>query len=104
MDYFIVSMIMASAVVAGGVAFAVTRGDLRIEGRVAAAVACALLVGTVSLFIPYLPVLVCLGTVVGYLVLRRLFSAGLALAASGVVLLAGCSFSVLLMMAALESM
>ncbi|TDB92825.1 hypothetical protein [Actinomadura sp. 7K534] len=104
MDYFIILMIAASAVVAGGVAFAVTREDLRSEGRVAASVACALLVGAVSLFIPYLPVLAFLGTVVAYLVLRRLFSAGLALAASGVVLLAGCSFSVLLMMAALETM
>ncbi|NVI93227.1 hypothetical protein [Actinomadura sp. BRA 177] len=104
MDYLLILMIAASTVVAGGVAFAVTRDDLHGGGRVAASLACALLVGAASVFIPYLPVLAFLGTLVIYLVLRRLFSAGLALAASGFVLFAGCSFSVLLMMAALENM
>jgi hypothetical protein len=42
--------------------------------------------------------------VVVYLIVRRLFSAGPALAVSGVLLLGGCSFSVLVMMAALDSM
>lgn len=100
----LVLMIVTSAVLAGGIAYAVTHRDLQGGGRVAAALACALLVGAASMFIPFLPVLAFLGTTVVYLVLRRLFSAGLALAAAGVVLLAGCSFSVLLMMAALETM
>jgi hypothetical protein len=61
-------------------------------------------VGAACLFVPYLPVFAFLGTVVVYLILRRLFSARFALVASGVLLLGGCSFSVLLMMAALDNM
>jgi hypothetical protein len=103
-DYFVIAMIAASAVFAGGVASVVTRRDLRGGGRAAVSLACALLVGATCLFIPYLPVVAFLGVVVVYLLVRRLFSAGFALVASGVLLLGGCSFSVLLMMAALERM
>ncbi len=104
MDYFVIAMIVASAAFAGGVAFVVTRGDLQGEGRAVAAVVCALLVGITSLYIPYLPVLAFLGVVVVHLILRRLVPVRLALIASGVLLLGGCSFSVLVMMAALQSM
>lgn len=104
MDYFVIVMIAVCAVLAGGVAFVATRRDLRGGSRAVVPLACALLVGATCLFVPYLPVFAFLGTVVAYLILRRLFSARIALAASGVLLLGGCSFSVLLMMAALETM
>lgn len=104
MDHFIIVMITACTVIAGGVAFAATGRDLRGGRRVAVSVACALLVGACCLFIPYLPVLALLVAAAAYLVLRRRLSAGLALAASGVLLVGGCTFSVLLMMAALETM
>jgi hypothetical protein len=101
---FLIVMIAASAAFAGAVAAVVTRRDLRGGGRAAVSLTCALLVGASSLFIPYLPVFAFLGAVVAYLILRRLFSARLALTASGGLLLGGCSFSVLLMMAALSNM
>ncbi|WP_433432697.1 hypothetical protein [Nonomuraea sp. CA-141351] len=101
---YVIAMIAACAAFAGGVAFVVTRRDLGGGGRTVVPLACALLVGATCLFVPFLPVFAFLGTVVAYLIVRRLFSARLALAASGVLLLGGCSFSVLLMMAALESM
>jgi hypothetical protein len=103
-DYFIIAMIAASAAFAGGVASVVTRRDLPGGGRAAVSLTCALLVGAACLYVPYLPVLAFLGVVVAYLIMRRLFSAGPALAVSGVLLLGGCSFSVLVMMAALDSM
>lgn len=104
MDYYLILMIAGSGVLAGGVAYAVTGRDLRGGGRAAVALACGLLVAAASLFVPYLPVLVLLGAAAAHLVLRRLFTAGAALVAAGAVLFAGCSFSVLLMMAALETM
>ncbi|XRQ09257.1 hypothetical protein ACN3XK_74495 [Actinomadura welshii] len=104
MDNIIILMLASSTALAGGVAFAVTGRDLRGAGRVAVALGCALLVGATSLFIPWLPAFAFAGTAVAYVVLRRLFSATAALAASGVLLFGGCSFSVLLMMAALETM
>lgn len=104
MDHFIIAMIAASAVFTGGVTFMVTRRDLRGGGRAAVSLACALLVSATCLFIPYLPVVAFSGVVVVYLIARRLFSTGFALVASGILLLGGCSFSVLLMMVALESM
>ena len=103
MDY-VVLMIAGSALLAGAVAYGVTHRDFHAGGRAAAALACALLVGAASLYIPYLPVLALLGTAIIYLIVRRVFSAGTALAAAGLVLVAGCSFSVLLMMAALQTM
>ncbi|MCP9948138.1 MULTISPECIES: hypothetical protein [Actinomadura] len=104
MDYFIILMIAACAVFAGGVAAVVTRRDLQGASKVGVPLGSALLVAATSLFIPYLPVLAFLGAVVAYLILRRLTSAGLALVTSGVLLFGGCTFSVLLMMAALETM
>ncbi|TDD12303.1 hypothetical protein E1292_02380 [Nonomuraea deserti] len=101
---FLIAMIVASAALAGGVAHAVTRRDLQGGAKVAVPLACALLVGTACTFVPHLPLLAFLGTVVVYLLARRLFTAKLALAASGVVLLGGCSFAVLLMMVALDTM
>ncbi|TDC08256.1 hypothetical protein E1267_10880 [Nonomuraea longispora] len=100
----IIMMISVSAVLAGGVTYAVTRRDLRGGARVAVALACAVLVGGACLFVPWLPLFAFLGTVVVHLVVRRLLTAKLALAASGVVLVGGCSFCVLLMMMALETM
>ena len=61
MDY-VVLMIAGSALLAGAVAYGVTHRDFHAGGRAAAALACALLVGAASLYIPYLPVLALLGT------------------------------------------
>ncbi|MEO3829112.1 hypothetical protein [Actinomadura sp. B10D3] len=104
MDYFIILMIAACAVFAGGIAAVVTRRDLKGVSRVGVPLGSALLVGASCLFVPYLPVLAFLGTVAAYLILRRLTSARLALATSGILLFGGCTFSVLIMMAALETM
>ncbi|TDD25541.1 hypothetical protein [Nonomuraea diastatica] len=101
---FLIVMIVASAALAGGVTYAVTRRDLQGGAKVAVPFACALLVGVACTFVPHLPLFAFLGTVVVHLLVRRLLTAKLALAASGVVLLGGCSFSVLLMMVALETM
>ncbi|MEO3792950.1 hypothetical protein ABGB14_22275 [Nonomuraea sp. B10E15] len=100
----IIAMILATTALSGGTTYAVTRRDLEGGARVAVALACALLVGGACVFVPWLPLFAFLGTVVVYLLVRRLLTAKLALAASGAVLLGGCSFTVLLMMAALETM
>jgi ABC-type glycerol-3-phosphate transport system permease component len=92
------------AAVAGAATYALARRDLRRRGAVLAAVGCALLVGATSLFIPYLPMFAFLVAAATYLVVRRRFRVGHALAGAAVILIGGLAFSVLTMIAALNSM
>jgi hypothetical protein len=71
---------------------------------VAAALGSAGLVGVASLFVLYLSVAAFLACAVAYLVGRRLVRPGLALAASGIVLLGGLSCAVVIMSIALSEM
>lgn len=92
------------AAVAGAATYPLARLDLRRRSAVLAAVGCAVLVGATSLFIPYLPVFAFLVAAVTYLVIRRRFRVGHALAGATVILIGGLAFSVLTMIAALDSM
>ncbi|WP_329246747.1 hypothetical protein OG417_52270 [Actinoallomurus sp. NBC_01490] len=100
----VIAIPVGSAVFAGAVTYAVTDRNLKMRTRVAASLLSAFLVGATSLFVLYLSVFAFLVTMVGYLVMRRLFKPGLALAGSAVVLCGGLSFAVMLMVAALDRM
>ncbi|TDD79742.1 hypothetical protein E1293_22565 [Actinomadura darangshiensis] len=103
-DLFIIAMLIGSTVFTGAVAYTCTGRDLRGGYRISVALICAVLVGATCTFIPYLPVLAFLVTMMAYLVMRRLVSPGRALAAAAVLLLGGLSCAVLIMAAALETM
>ncbi|MCO5997807.1 hypothetical protein [Actinoallomurus rhizosphaericola] len=103
-DLIMIAMLVGSPVLAGAVTYALTGRDLKGPARVAASLLSAFLVGATSLFVPWLPLLAFLATMVGYLVMRRLLKPGLALAASAVVLFGGLSSAVMLMAAALDRM
>jgi hypothetical protein len=103
-DLFIIAMILGSAVAAGAITFALTGRDFKGTGRVLASLLSTFLVGATTTFVPWLPLLVFLGTMVVYLVMRHLLKPGLALAASAVVLLGGLALAVAAMAAALSTM
>lgn len=103
-DLIIVAVLVGCAAFAGVVTYVLVGRDLRGGARVAAAVGAAVLVGLAATFVLYLSVVAFLACAVAYLVVRRLVRPGLALAASGVVLLGGLSCAVVLMSIALSGM
>ncbi|MEU6036114.1 hypothetical protein ABZ801_11965 [Actinomadura sp. NPDC047616] len=103
-DLIIPAMLAGCAAFAGVVTYALVGRDLRGGARVAAALGSAVLVGLASVFVLYLSVAAFLACAVAYLVTRRLLRPGLALAASGVVLLGGISCAVVIMSIALSEM
>jgi len=103
-DLIIAGMLGGSTVLAGILTFVLIGYDVKGASRVASSLLTALLVGVTSLFVPWLPLLAFLAAAVGYLVIRRLAKPGLALAASGAVLIGGLSGAVALMSVALNSM
>ncbi|RSN64208.1 MULTISPECIES: hypothetical protein [Actinomadura] len=103
-DLTIVAVLAGCAGFAGVVTYLLVGRDLRGGARVAAAVGAAVLVGLASIFVLYLAVAAFLACGAAYLVARRMLRPGLALAASGVVLLGGLSCAVALMSIALSEM
>ncbi|GAA4131343.1 hypothetical protein [Actinomadura keratinilytica] len=100
----IIAMLVGSAALSGGITYTLTGRDLKGGHRVSVSLLSAILVGATSLFVPYLPALAFLVTTAAYLLVRRLLSPGLALAASALVLVGALGSAVLVMSTALNTM
>ena len=103
-DLIIFVMLGSSFVFTGAIAYALSGRALRGPARVRTSLIAAVLVGLTSVYVPWLPFLAFLATAAAFLVMRRLLKPAHALAASGVILLGGLSFAVLLMVSALNTM
>ena len=105
-DLMIVAVIGGCGVFAGVLTYVVLRRDLaRRSHVVGAAVGCGVVVGLVSAFVVYLAVLAYLGTVVVYLVARRVFrERRTALAVGAVTLPTALAAAVWVMVRALATM
>ena len=99
----ITAMVAGSAVLAGVVAYLLGR-DLPLAGRIAGALAAAVVVGGASLFVPYLPAAAVVVATAAHLLARRLLKPVAALGASAAVLVGGVATGVAVMTTALGTM